>query len=142
MIPLGAVRLSSRQGRALGQVEGPLLKGPLLAVTVTLDGGPAGGVPVEIMFANGSSVNGLTDDASGMFQTEYNYAQYGQAIVRITAPPEVEDIGEGSAQGITLSATPANLSFELTSVPAADITRNLVAAAVATAITMAFGLSS
>lgn len=84
----------------------------ILTVLVQKDGIPVSGVPIEVMFANGEASNGVTDNG-GSLAVSYTSAQKGQAIVRIMPPEGVEDIGEGSAQGVDLKGGPAEAKFDL-----------------------------
>lgn len=84
----------------------------VLTVTVRKDGSPLAGVPVEVMLASGDTKNGVTDPL-GKFLVPYTGAQKGQTIVRITTPENVEDLGEGTAQGVDLKGGPAAVAFEL-----------------------------
>jgi hypothetical protein len=138
---LNAVRIASPGGVRLAAHLGQTKS--LLAVTVTIDGGPAAGVPVEVLFADGSSAEGLTDPSSGMFQAEYGPSQYGPAVVRITPPPGVEDLGEDTAQGAELTKDPANLSFVMTSSPSGGNgkTKELLTVAATLGVLMVAGLS-
>lgn len=84
----------------------------ILTVLVFKDGQAIGNVPLEIMFQNGESKAGSTD-AGGTFVTTYTQAQRGQATIRITPPGNVEDLGEGSAQGVQLAGGPSEVKFQL-----------------------------
>jgi hypothetical protein len=59
----------------------------------------------------------VTDD-KGKFAVVVTPAQKGQAVVRITPPEGVEDIGEGSAQGVDLTGAAAQVQFDLVGVSA------------------------
>lgn len=86
----------------------------VLTVSVFKDDRPAAGIPVEVMFQDGSAADGVTGE-QGTFAAPYSAAQRGQAVVRITPPADVEDLGEASAQGVALQGGPAIAVFELAS---------------------------
>jgi len=121
----------------MGQAKSALL------VMVTLDGGAAMDVPLEILYSDGSNVQGKTG-AAGFFEAPYGPTQYGPAIVRISPPPGVEDIGEGTAQPAELTAAGVKVSFALTSRPAADSAKrpdSTTVALVTAALLVAVGIS-
>ena len=94
--------------RSMGQAPSP----DIVTIAVYKDGKGLGGVPVEVMFQNGESKTGTTD-AGGIFVAPYTQAQRGQAVVRITPPGDVEDPGEGVAQGAALAGGPNEVKFQL-----------------------------
>lgn len=100
------------QRRFVGQAVPPA---DILTVSVLKDGVPLAGVAVEVMFMSGDGTNGVTDSA-GKFSTPYNAVQRGQAVVRITPPEGVEDIGEGTAQGADLQKGSVAIQFNLVGV--------------------------
>lgn len=102
------------QRRFVGQAVPPA---DILMVSVRKDGAPLAGVSVEVMFMSGDGANGVTDSA-GKFSTPYNAVQKGQAVVRITPPEGVEDLGEGTAQGADLQKGPVAVQFDLVGVSA------------------------
>jgi hypothetical protein len=91
----------------------------IVTVIVYKDGQALAGVPVEIMFQNGESKTGTTD-AGGTFVSSYTQAQRGQGTVRIAPPEGVEDLGEGTAQGIGLTGGPAEVKFQTVGVGGAS----------------------
>lgn len=101
-----------------------------LTALVLKDGAPLAGVAVEVMFQSGESANGVTDGA-GKFVAPVTAAQKGQTVVRITPPEGVEDIGEGSAQGVNLTGASAQVQFDLVGV---SVARPLVGIGVAGAL--------
>lgn len=88
---------------------------PTLTALVLKDGSPLAGVAVDVMFQSGEAAKGVTD-GTGKFVTPVTAAQKGQAVVRITPPEGVEDIGEGSAQGVNLTGASAQVQFDLVGV--------------------------
>jgi hypothetical protein len=104
------------QRRFIGQAAPPVST-DILTALILKDGSPLSGVPVEAMFQSGDGANGVTD-AMGKFSTPYNMVQTGQAVVRITPPEDVEDIGEGVAQGVDLQKGPVSVQFNLVGVNA------------------------
>jgi len=98
----------------IGQAQAPATT-DVLTVGVNKDGKPFAGAAVEIMFMNGDASNGVTD-SSGRFSVPYTAAQKGQAIVRITPPADIEDLGEGSTQGVDLKGGPVSVKFDLVGV--------------------------
>lgn len=109
------------QRRFMGQLPTgtpPVAPAPstdVLAVSVTRDGSPLAGIALEVMFMNGDTKLGVTD-AAGLLSQPYTTAQRGQAVIRITPPEGVEDIGEGSAQGADLKGGPVAVQFLLVGV--------------------------
>jgi hypothetical protein len=97
--------------RFIGQAAPPVST-DILTALILKDGSPLSGVPVEVMFQSGDGANGVTD-ALGKFSTPYNMVQTGQAVVRITPPEGVEDIGEGAAQGADLQKGSVSVQFNL-----------------------------
>jgi hypothetical protein len=103
------------QRRFIGQAPAPSAN-DILNVLVQTDGAPTEGVAVEVMLQNGDTKTGVTDSA-GAFALPYTAAQRGQAVVRITPPEGVEDIGEASVQGADLKGGPIAAQFALVSAP-------------------------
>lgn len=90
---------------------------PKLNVSVRKDGQPLAGAEFEVMFADGSTKKGATD-INGIATVEYTSSQIGQAVVLLTPPDGVQDLGEDNAQGVNLQGGEAKaVAFELTSAP-------------------------
>ena len=96
----------------MGQGQTPPQPFGTLVVHVQKDGKPFAGAEIEIMLMNGESKKGTTT-AEGIFPLPYSQAQQGQAVVRITPPADVQDLGEGSAQGVDLKGGTSDVKFEL-----------------------------
>lgn len=101
----------------------------ILTVVVRKDKSPLAGVAAEVMFQNGDSKT-VTTDAGGTVVVPYTSVQRGQAVIRITPPGGVEDLGEGTAQGIDLKGGPAEVSFALVGMGGSTLVGLGVAAAI------------
>lgn len=88
--------------------------GNSLAVSVAVDGVPAQGVPVNVLFGDGSSVAGVTGP-DGMYIAPFTAGQVGLAFVKITQPEGTKDIGLNQTQEVTLTNAPKDVVFELQS---------------------------
>jgi len=94
----------------IGQAQFPAT----LSIMVAKDAAPAAGVAVEVMYQDGESDGGMTG-ADGKFMSSYASGQVGKAVVRITAPEGVMDLGEGNVKDVDLTGAPASVSFALVS---------------------------
>ncbi len=100
-------------GRRLAQA------GNVLGVMVTVDGVPADIVPVNVLFADGSSVEGFTGP-DGLYSAPFTAAQVGLAFVKITQPEGTQPLGRNETKEVTLADAPQNTVFELQSIAAGN----------------------
>ncbi len=124
------------QRRHLGQAD-------VLTVQVKRDGIAAPGVAVEVMLADGSRDEGVTDEG-GTYAVSYGSEAFGMATVLITPPADVQDMGEDTAQGVDLAGGTADVLFEMHSIaPVAtmDETKGLVAGIATVVLLTIFGAS-
>ena len=129
-------RPAARSGRRLGQEN-------LLSVQVNRDGVAAPSVAVEVMLADGSMEEGLTDP-SGAFNLTYGPDWFGMATIRITPPDGVEDMGEANVQAVDLQGGPQEVLFEMHSVSpgaAPAQTKGIVAGIATVVLLTLFGAS-
>ncbi len=133
---LGQIPLAQPRRSHLGQAD-------VLTVQVNRDGTPAPGVAVEVMLANGSKDEGVTD-ATGAYALSYGSDAFGMATVLITPPADVQDMGEDTAQGVELAGGAADVLFEMQSVApvaAVDETKGLVVGIATVVLLTIFGAS-
>ncbi len=139
---LGQIPLAQPGNRILGQHKSLGLAGSL-TVQVNRDGVAAPGVAVEVILANGSRDEAVTDE-SGTYTMTYRTDAYGIATVLITPPADVQDMGEDTAQGVDLAGGTADVLFEMHSIaPVAtmDETKGLVAGIATVVLLTIFGAS-
>lgn len=100
----------------MGQVPTAPPTTDVLTVSVLKDKKGLPGVAVDITFLNGDAKSGVTD-ADGKLAVPYTAAQKGQALVLITQPDSVEDLGEGGAQAADVKGGPVLVTYDLVGLP-------------------------
>jgi len=127
----------------MGQVPTVAPAADVLTVSVLKDHKGLPGVAVDITFLNGDSKSGVTDK-DGKLAVPYTAAQKGQALILITQPDGVEDLGEGGAQAANLSGGPAAVQYDLVGLPGATApgaSRNMTPFVALGAVALLYGLA-
>lgn len=131
---LGEIPLAQPRHLGQGADEGTL------AILVKRDGIATPGIPVEVIFSDGSVAEGVTD-AAGEHSILYGFDRLGTAVIRITSPSDVYpvddiniDLQGGLREAVFLMHTIAPPGVE-------DRTRSIVAGLATVALLTMFGAS-
>lgn len=137
-ITLGEIKPPARK---LGQAD------HVFMVEALLDGESAEGIPVNVLFASGDSIEGVTDN-TGTFGVSYGPGEFGRAFVKITPPAGVEDMGRGTTKEVVLSEDDLDfVTFNMSTPQVANggaptKTRDLVTALAVTALMTLIGVNA